>query len=96
MAETSNPQSSRPQPPEEFHWAVSYLREDIQDMRNEIRGTNSRIDEFNRSLSERIDGTNRRIDEKYELLTRRLDTRFALMMTTMVALAGVMVAVIKL
>ena len=107
MAETSNPQASRPQPPEEFHWAVSYLREDIQDMRNEIRGTNSRIDELNRSLSGRIDETNRslngcidetnqRIDEKYELLTRRLDNRFALMMTTMVALAGVMVAVIKL
>ena len=100
MSETSNPQPAPSKPPEEFHWAVTYLREDIQDIRNEIRGVHGRIDETNRSLSERIDEKtekiNQRIDEKYELLTRRLDTRFALMMTTMVALVGVMVAVIKL
>jgi hypothetical protein len=89
MSETSNPQPGPSRPPEEFHWAVTYLREDIQDIRNEIRGVHGRIDETNRSLSERI-------DEKYELLAKRLDTRFALMMTTMVALVGVMVAVIKL
>ena len=89
MSETSNPQASTPQPPEEFHWAVTYLREDIQDIRNEIRGVHGRIDETNRSLGQRI-------DEKHELLTKRLDNRFALLMTTMVALAGVIVAVIKI
>lgn len=89
MSETSNPQASNPQPPEEFHWAVTYLREDIQNIRNEIRGVHGRIDETNRSLGQRIDG-------KHELLTKRLDNRFALLMTTMVALAGVIVAVIKI
>ena len=89
MSETSNPQASTPQPPEEFHWAVTYLREDIQDIRNEIRGVHGRIDETNRSLGQRI-------DEKHELLTKRLDNRFALLMATMVALAGVIVAVIKI
>ena len=78
MSEPSKPQTPRPQPPEELHWGIAYLREDIQDMRHELRAVHSRI------------------DEKYELLTRRLDNRFALMMTTMVALVGVMVAVIKL
>ena len=89
MSETSNPQASTPQPPEEFHWAVTYLREDIQDIRNEIRGVHGRIDETNRSLGQRI-------NEKHELLTKRLDNRFALLMTAMVALAGVIVAVIKI
>lgn len=53
MSETSNPQASTPQPPEEFHWAVTYLREDIQDIRNETRGVHGRIDETNRSLGQR-------------------------------------------
>ena len=100
MSAASNPQASTPQPPREFHWAVTYLREDIQDIRNEIRGVHGRIDETNRSLGQRIEETNRslgqRIDEKHELLTKRLDNRFALLMTTMVALAGVIVAVIKI
>jgi hypothetical protein len=107
MSETSNPQPAHSQPPEEFHWAVTYLREDIQDIRNEIRGVHGRIDETNRSLSEQIEKTNLRIDEKtektnlridekHELLVKCLDNRFALLMTTMVALAGVIVAVIKL
>ena len=78
MSETSNPQASTPQLPEEFHWAVTYLREDIQDTGNETRGVHGRI------------------DEKHELLTKRLDNRFALLMTTMVALAGVIVAMIKI
>ncbi len=115
MSEPSNPQTPRSRPPEELHWGISYLREDIQDlrqdMRHELHAVHSRIDETNRSLGERIDEktektnqridektekTNQRIDEKYELLTKRLDTRFALLMTTMVALAGVIVAVIRL
>lgn len=118
MAETANTAASHSQPPEEFHWAISYLREDIQDVRNEIRGVHARIDESNRSQNERIDETNRslgeridetnrslsqRIEESSQLLnariddlSKRLDSRFTWMMTTMVALTGVIVAVIKI
>jgi len=118
MTESSRSSSASPKPPEELHWGIVYVREDIQDLRLEIRGLHGRIDESHRSLSERIDETNRslsgRIDESHRSLgeridafnhslsqrleetNRRLDSRFTWMMTTMVALAGVIVAVIKL
>ena len=49
MSEASNPQASTPQPPREFHWAVTYLRGHIQDIRNEIREVHDRSDETRRS-----------------------------------------------
>jgi hypothetical protein len=98
MSETSTPASS-PRPSEEFPLVISFLREDIQDVRNEIRfnserldkmhtGLNQRIDQSNTELGQRIDQSNQRIDA----LSRRLDSRFALLLTTMVGLAGVVVA----
>ena len=81
MSETSNPSTAQPQPPQEFHWGISYLREDIQDLRQEFR-----------SVHTRIDGTNQHIDEKYELLNRRLDSQFRWFMTTIVTIGGVLVA----
>lgn len=36
MDKPADPASSHPQP-EEMHWAIAYLREDLQDIRNEIR-----------------------------------------------------------
>ena len=37
MAEKPDQQSTPPQPPEGLHWGISYLREDIQDIRQETR-----------------------------------------------------------
>ena len=47
--------------------------------------------ETNRSLGERIDKTNERIDETNE----NINVRFKWLMTTMVALTGVIIAVIN-
>ncbi|HJP33899.1 MAG TPA: hypothetical protein QGF95_25380 [Candidatus Latescibacteria bacterium] len=52
MAETtahSNP------PPDDMHWGISYLREDIQDLRQDIRTIHARIDGTSESLTKRID-----------------------------------------
>ena len=43
MAETRQPTSPQP-PAEDVHWAVAYLREDLQDIRNEIRSLHARLD----------------------------------------------------
>ena len=43
MPESKQPTSSQP-PAEDVHWAVAYLREDLQDIRNEIRSLHSRMD----------------------------------------------------
>ena len=90
MTESSNPQ---PRPaPEELHWGISYLREDIQDLRNQIGAVHHRIAETNRSLGEQIQAVHRRIDET----NKRMDAHFMWTMTALVAITGILIAVIKL
>ncbi len=101
MAET--PESEATTSADNTHWGIAYLREDLQDMRLQMREdtkelrvqiaetnkrideTNKRIDEVNRSLGQRIDETN-----------KILESRFIWLITTMVALTGILIAVIKL
>ena len=61
------------------------------------------INELNRSLGDRINETNDRIDELHRSLSeqiralhKRMDTYFLWMMGTLVAMTGVLIAVIKL
>ena len=133
MTASSNPQ---PRPaPEEMHWGISYLREDIQDLRNQVGSVHHRIDETNRSLGEqiqdlrnqvgavhhRIDETNRSLGEQIQAVHRRtdetnhslgeqiqavhrridetnkrMDAHFRWTMTTLIAITGILIAVIKL
>ena len=97
MAETTDPQAASTA--DNTHWGVAYLREDLQDLRLQMREdvkdlrqqiaeTNRRIDETNR----RIDEMNKRIDRTNELI----GSRFTWLITTMVALAGILAALIKL
>ena len=97
MTDSPAPQS-RPAS-EELHWGISYLREDIQDLRNQVGAVHHRIDETNRSLSEQIQDlrnqvglVHRRIDET----NKRMDAYFRWTMTTLIAITGILIAVIKL
>ena len=108
MAET--PESEATTSDDNTHWGIAYLREDLQDIRLQMREdskelrvqmvetnkrideTNNRIDETNQSLGQRIDETNKRIDETNKLL----ESRFIWIITTMVAITGILIAVIKL
>ena len=38
MADSTDPDPAFSNPQEEMHWGFSYLREDIQDLRGELRG----------------------------------------------------------
>ena len=147
MSESTDPRIRATPKPEEMPWVISYLHDDIQDLRQDLRTqigtvnnridetnrslskqihevsrslegriseTNNRLDDFNRSLGERIDETNRslgeRIDEtnnriddfnrslgeQIRALHKRIDTYFLWMMGTLVTIAGVLIAVIKL
>ena len=81
MSESTDPQTRATPKPEEMPWVISYLHDDIQDLRQDLRtqigAVNNRIDEFNRSLGDRIDETNRslgdRIDETNRSLGNRID-----------------------
>ena len=94
MAEGPAP---RPAPTsEELHRGIIYLREDVKDLRIQIVGIHHRIDETNRSLGQRIDETNRSLVAQIQAVHKRLDTHFMWTMTTLVAITGVLIAVIKL
>lgn len=101
MSETPNPPVTRPHPPaEELHWGISYLREDIQDLRQEMResvqGVRHEIQEVRQEMRSEIRAVHTRIDETGRYLSDRLDSRFMWLLATMVALTGVIVAVIKI
>ena len=122
MSESTNPQTRATPKPEEMPWAISYLHDDIQDLRQDLRtqigavnnridetnrllgeqihevsrSLNDRIDETSRSLNDRIDETNRSLGEQIRALHKRMDTYFLWMMGTLVAITGVLIAVIKL
>ena len=110
MSESTAPQTRAVPTPEEMPWSISYLRDDIKDLRIQVGAihgridetnkrideTNKRIDETNRSLGERIDETNRSLGEQIRALHKRMDTYFLWMMGTLVAITSVLIAVIKL
>jgi len=62
-------------------WVVAYLREDIQDLRNEVR-------ENRRSIQ--------RLDAKIDEVRREMGVQFRWMVGTMVAVGGLIVAALKL
>jgi hypothetical protein len=74
MTESSAPQSTPPS--EQLPWGISYLREDIQDLRSEVRNVHNRNDETARYLSD------------------RLDARFTSLVTTIVAIGGVIISLV--
>lgn len=150
MSETSQSPVPLSRPPEDLHWGIVYLREDIQDLRGEIRAVyvrldqtaqelrseiqgsrneiqgsrnefqagflavNARIDRTTQELrseiqgsrnefqtgfltvNARIDQTNQRLDAQFEFLLKRLDNRFLWMITTMIALSGIIVTIFKI
>ena len=61
-----------------------------------MRGVHGRVDETNRSLAERIDETNRSMNDRFDETNRRMDSRTVLLMTTMIALAGMIVEAVEI
>lgn len=94
MAET--PKSQTPSSPDNTHWGIAYLREDLQDirlqMREDLQDIRLQMRDDTKELRVQIAETNKRIDETNKLL----ESRFIWIITTMVAIAGILIAVIKL
>ena len=77
---------------EELHRGLGYLREDIQDLRNQVGSLHRRIDETNG----RIDETNRSLGEQIRAVHKAMESNFRWTLTTLVALTGILIGVIKL
>ena len=78
------------------HRGVAYLREDLQDlrqqMRDDLQDLRRQMRDDVKDLRQQIAETNKRIGETNKLI----DSRFAWIITTVVALTGILIAVIKL
>lgn len=84
MSENADPQT-RPVPtPAEMPWVITYLRDDIQDLRQDLR---IQI----KAVHDRIDETNRLLGEQIRAVHKRL-----WIMGTLVTITGILIAVIKL
>ena len=91
MADATRSTTSQP-PPEDMHWAISYLREDLQDIRNETRDLHKRIDEVSTVAA----GERRELRQHIGALSTRLDSYFRWTMGGMIGIASLIVAMIKL
>ena len=73
MEEPTKPQTALPRPPEELHWGIVYLREDIQDIRGEIRGVHARIDQSNQHLDEVAQDIRSEMNAGFQQVHARID-----------------------
>jgi len=91
----------------EIPWVVAYLREDIQDLRNEVREVrrltiesyeklDAKIDARTDGLDAKIEGLRQEMDAKIEGLHREIAVQFRWMVGTIVAVGGLIVAALKL
>jgi len=68
-------QSSQPVPPTESTLALSFLREDIQDVRQDVRQINERIDALRTEMSGRIDALRTEMSERIDALRTEMNER---------------------
>jgi hypothetical protein len=73
MTETPTPQPTPP--PEQLPWGISYLREDIQDLRQEMRGLDAKLEARTTSLYTEIKALDLRLNAKIDSLGTHLHTR---------------------
>ena len=78
----------KPNPPAEsdMHWGISYLLEDIQDLRFGVRALHDHMDRLAERMERLAETSTARIKTVNENLTKRIDSRFALLLTAMIAL----------
>lgn len=92
MADTTPP--SQP-PQDDMHWGISYLREDIQDLKQEIRALQQRLDARIDGVSADVvalgDKLGHRIDSQGEATNQRIDTKFGQLLAVIVAASGIIV-----
>jgi len=76
----------------EYPLVISLLREDIQDLKSDLREIRNKIDELRGGINELRD----RVDNKIYELRKDMNKMLVWIIGTMVAIAGVIIAVVKL
>lgn len=95
MAEATD-QQVHPPPGEGWQWAFSYLRQDIQDLRAEMREFQAEIRAEMRELRTEMREFKAEVREQLTEMNRRIDRHFSITITTMIGIGAVLAALIKL
>lgn len=66
-------QSPNPVQPTESTLALSFLREDIQDVRQDIRQVHGRIDDLRTEMNQRTDDLRTEMSERFDQTNERID-----------------------
>jgi TolA-binding protein len=80
-------QAPNPAQPTESTLALSFLREGIQDLRQDVRQIHERIDQTNGRIDDLRTETNERIND----LAKQLDSRYARLMAMLIACTSILV-----
>ena len=78
-----------------MYWGLT-LRANLQDIRNEIRGLHTRIDEMGSSINVRLDEAAATTNARFEALTGHLDSQFRWMIMAMLGMMGILATLITL
>ena len=85
---------SRPSTPEEFPLVVTLLRENIQDLHQDIRDLRSELKQDIQDVRSELHSVHSELKEDIGDLGAKMDARFARLNTTLIAVAGVVVAAV--
>ena len=85
---------SRPSTPEEFPLVVTLLRENIQDLHQDIRDLRSELKQDIQDVRSELHSVRSELKEDIGDLGAKMDARFARLNTTLIAVAGVVVAAV--
>ena len=85
---------SRPSTPEEFPLVVTLLRENIQDLHQDIRDLRSELKQDIQDVRSELHSVRSELKEDIGDLGATMDARFARLNTTLIAVAGVVVAAV--
>lgn len=88
-----------PNPPaEELHWGISYLREDIQDLRQQMRqdfqDVRQEIQDVRNELRQEIQAVRNDLRDNVRDLHARIDAKFAQLLAAMVGMTGIIIGAV--
>ena len=100
MSQPPEPTPSRPVLPADLPWGIHYMREDIQDLRQELRHEvgqlRGELKDLRSEVSAQINDLRSELKDLRSEVSAKLDSHFKWTIGTLITLAGLIVVVFKL
>ena len=103
MADEPTPKAGATPPPQDLHWGIAYLREDIQDIRQEtrqefqnVRGEFQNVRGEFQNVRQEIHDLRQDMQLEFQQSRKSIDSRFFMLLGSMVTMTGIVLAAVKL